>query len=107
MTQVVRYGHMLKARLRKVRIRTRVSWYSEGSVMAGTIGSRCTGAESHVEVESNDAPALIAALIHNARGGCYAEAAMSQPVPVSATVSLNGENFDYSSYPARPPRRQT
>lgn len=105
MTQMVRYGHMLKASLRSVRIRARIGWYSEGSVMAGTISSKCTGVETHVEAESDDDPALIAALIHNARGGCYAEAALSQPIEITATASLNGQPFDYAGFPAAPPRR--
>ena len=105
MTQMVRYGHMLKARLKRVRIRTRMGWYSEGSVMAGTISSRCTGAESFIEVDSDDDPALIAALIHNARGGCYAEAALSMAVEIRATANLNGSFLDVSAFPSKPPRR--
>jgi hypothetical protein len=106
MTQMVRYGHMLKAKLQRVRIRTRIGWYSEGSVLAGTIGSRCTGVESHVDVDSEDDPALVAALIHNARGGCYAEAALAQPLEVRATAALNGAELDLASYPSKPPRRR-
>lgn len=105
MTQMVRYGHMLKANLRSIRIRTRIGWYSEGSVLAGTIGSRCTGVETHLELDSDDDPALLAALVQNARGGCYAEAALAQPLKVRATARLNGADFDFSAYPSRPPRR--
>jgi hypothetical protein len=104
MTQMVRYGHMLKAKVKRVRIQTRMSWYSEGSVMAGTISSRCTGAESHIEVDSDDDPALVAALIHNARGGCYAEAALKAPVEIRASATLNGSPLDVGAFPSRPPR---
>jgi uncharacterized OsmC-like protein len=104
-TQMVRYGHMLKARLDKVRVRVRIDWYSEGSVMAGTIAARCTAMTTHVEVESADEPALIAALIHNARAGCYAEAAMAEPVEITASAQLNGEMLDLERHPKRPPRR--
>src|SRR3954452_22532612 len=76
---MVRYGHMLDVKLRKIRVDARIEWYSEGSVLAGTIASKCRGVRSHVEVESDDDPALIAALIHNARGGCYAEAGRGRP----------------------------
>jgi uncharacterized OsmC-like protein len=103
-TQMVRYGHMLKARLDKVGVRVRIDWYSEGSVMAGTIAARCTGMTTHVEVESDDEPALIAALIHNARAGCYAEAAMAEPVEITASAELNGVTLDLQRHPKRPPR---
>lgn len=104
MTQIVRYGQMLKAEMKSIRIRARIGWHSQGSVLAGTISSHCTGVETHVEVDSDDDPALIAALITNARGGCYAEAALSQPLEVIATASLNGEPFDFGAFPAAPPR---
>jgi hypothetical protein len=103
---MVRYGHMLKANLKKIRVRVRLGWYSEGSVMAGTITSRCSRADSHIEVDSEEDPALIAALIQNARGGCYAEAALSDPLLVVSTAALNGRDFDYHAYPKRPSRRR-
>jgi hypothetical protein len=101
---MVRYGHMLKAGLGKIRVHARIEWYSEGSVMAGTIASRCRGLRSRVEVESDEDPALIAALIHNARGGCYAEAALVEPVPVETQAVLNGEPLDLDAHPRKPPR---
>jgi hypothetical protein len=103
---MVRYGHMLNARLDKIRVHASIEWYSEGSVMAGTITSKCRGVRSHVEVESDDDPALIAALIHNARGGCYAEAALSQAVPIEPSAALNGEALDLDAHPRKPPRRR-
>jgi uncharacterized OsmC-like protein len=53
-TQMVRYGHMLKASLDKVRVRVRIDWYSEGSVLAGTIAARCTGMTTHVAGDTLD-----------------------------------------------------
>ena len=106
LTQMVRYGHMLRARLDGIRVRVRFDWSSEGSVMAGTIAARCHGMTSHVEVDSPEDPALIAALIHNARAGCYAEAAIAQPVPMEASARLNGEPLDLAAYSKRPPGRR-
>lgn len=103
MTQFVRYGHMLKVTIDALRIRTRASWHSEGSVLAGTIASRCEGVESDIEIESPNDPALVAALVHSARGGCYAEAALTRPVQVTAAATLNGRPLDYARYPSRPP----
>jgi len=95
---------MLKARLDRIRVHARIEWYSEGSVMAGTIASRCRGVRTRVEIESDEDPALIAALIHNARGGCYAEAALAEPVPVDASAVVNGEPLALDAHPSKPPR---
>ena len=103
-TQMVRYGHMLGARLDKLRVHVRIDWSSEGSVKAGTIAARCHGMTSRIEVESPDDPALIAALIHNAREGCYAEAAVAEPVEIESSARLNGRPLDLTAYSKRPPR---
>src|SRR3954453_5598835 len=104
---IVRYGHMLDVNLRKIRVDARIEWYSEGSVLAGTIASKCRGVRSHVEVESDEEPALIAALIHNARGGCYAEAALAEPLPIEASAALNGGPAGPRGPPQKkPPRRR-
>lgn len=95
---------MVKAKLDKIRIRVRIDWHSEGSMLAGTIAARCTGVSSHLEVESSEDPALIAALIHNAKAGCYAESALAEPVEITSSATLNGVPFDYAAHPKRPPR---
>ena len=100
---MVRYGHMLKADL-ALKVRVRASWYSQGSVLAGTIESACNGVEVDMDVASDESPALVAALIQNARGGCYAEAALTQPVKVQAHARLNGDELDVTKYPKKPPR---
>lgn len=105
LTQVVRYGHMLKVNIRRARCTVKAHWTSEGSVFAGTIRSTCHGVETHLELESDDEAARVAALIRNAEGGCYAQATLQQPVKVVGTVSLNGAALNYEDYPARVPRR--
>ena len=96
---------MLKADITRAAIKVKAHWSSQGSVFQGTITSTCHAVETHLEVESDDDPARVAAVIHNARGGCYAEAAVTQAVPLSATVTLNGEAFDYQAYPSGVARR--
>jgi hypothetical protein len=95
---------MLKAELRSIRVRVRASWQSQGSVFAGTIESACQGVKVELDVESDESPSLVAALIQNARGGCYAEAALTQPVSVEARASLNGQELEIARYPKKPPR---
>lgn len=105
LTQIVRYGRMLKANLGDIRCQVSAHWTSDGSVFAGTITSRCHSVEVRTEIESDDDPALIAAVVRNAEGGCYAEAALREPVPIHKSVVLNGDAFDYETYPRKVNRR--
>jgi len=105
LTQLVRYGHMLKVNLKGARCKVTAHWTSEGSVFAGTISSKCHGVETFIEVESDDDPARVAALLRNAEGGCYAQAAIQEPVTVTGTATVNGQPFDYHAYPRRVERR--
>jgi hypothetical protein len=104
LTQLVRYGRMLDVELSSAKCRVRAHWTSEGSVLAGTISSTCHSIEIETEIESPNDPALVAALIQNAEGGCYAQSVIQNPTPVSATVRLNGEPLEYEDYPAKPER---
>lgn len=105
LTQIVRYGRMLKANLGDIRCQVSAHWTSDGSVFAGTITSTCHSVEIRTEIESDDDPALIAAVVRNAEGGCYAEAALREPVPIHKSVVLNGDAFDYETYPRKVNRR--
>ena len=105
MTQVVRYGRMLKANLRGIRVAVRMGWEQTGSVLTRTQSAHYTHIETNLEVDSDEDEALIASVVHNAKDGCYAEVALRDPVELHSTVSLNGRGFDYQVYPKRPPRR--
>lgn len=96
---------MLKANIDSAKCLVKAHWSSEGSVFAGTISSTCHSVEIHTEVESRDEPALIAAVIRNAHGGCYADSALTLPVEVSRTTALNGDSLDLEAYPSRVDRR--
>jgi hypothetical protein len=106
LTQLVRYGRMLKVSYSRLRCHVAAHFTSEGSVFAGTISSTCHGIETRVEIESDDDPAYLAALVRNAEGGCYAQSAMTAPVDVVGTVTVNGAPFDYEQYPRKVERRR-
>ena len=105
LTQLARYGRMLKVEVDSATCSVKAHWTSEGSVFAGTISSTCHWVETHVEIESADDPARVAALVRNAEGGCYAQSALQQPVPVTGTVLLNGDPLNYEDYPRKVERR--
>ena len=44
---------------------------TEGSVLKGNVKATCLGFETRVELESDDSPERIAALIKNAENGCF------------------------------------
>ena len=97
---------MMKVEYRRASCLVRGHWTSEGSVFAGTISSTCHMIEVEFDIESEDDPHRVAALVANAKGGCYAEAMVRKPVPVVGTVRLNGEQFDYESFPRKVERRR-
>ncbi len=105
LTQLARYGRMLKVDVKRASCSVKAHWTSQGSVFAGTISSTCHWVETLVEIESDDEPARVAALVRNAEGGCYAQSALQQPVPVRGTVKLNGLAFDYEDYPRKVNRK--
>lgn len=97
---------MLKANIDSAKVVVKAHWSSEGSVFAGTISSTCHSVEVVTEIESEDDPALIAALVKNAQGGCYADSALTEPVTVHRSTMLNGTELDPADYPRKAPRRR-
>ena len=74
---------------------------------AGTIQARCHGMQTDLEVESDAEDHLVAAVLRNAEQGCFARAAIEQPVAVTSSAKVNGRTVDFESYPRRVPRRQS
>ena len=90
MTQIGRYGHMLKVRIDAVRMKVTVRYRVDGSVLANTVKGQCLGVESELHLESKEDPAKIARVVFNAENGCFAHQALTNPVPVRGNVVLNG-----------------
>jgi organic hydroperoxide reductase OsmC/OhrA len=90
MTQVSRYGHMLKVRVNGMRMRVRARYRVDGSVLNDTIQGRMLGADTTLEIDSPDPPERVARVVRNAERGCFVMQALQQPVPVTARTVLNG-----------------
>ncbi len=56
MTQVSRYGHMLKVTVRGMRMRVTARYRVDGSVLNDTIEGRMLGADTTLELDSPDPP---------------------------------------------------
>lgn len=90
MTQVSRYGHMLKVTIDGLRMKVTARYRVDGSVLNDTIEGQMIGADTVLEVDSAADPALIARVVRNAERGCFVMQALTRPVPVAARTLLNG-----------------
>lgn len=91
MTQVSRYGHMLKMQIDHVRMHITTHFQVNGSVLADSIEGEAMGFETHLEIDSPEPPDKIARLVRNAERGCFVMQALLKPVPMTSTTSLNGQ----------------
>jgi organic hydroperoxide reductase OsmC/OhrA len=91
MTQVSRYGHMLKVTVNGMRRRVTARYRVDGSVLNDTIQGRMLGAETTLEIDSPDEPERVARVVRNAERGCFVMQALLNPVPVTGRTVLNGK----------------
>jgi hypothetical protein len=90
MTQVSRYGHMLKVTMSGMRMRVIARYRVDGSVLNDTIQGRMLGAETTLEIDSPDPPERVAKVVRNAERGCFVMQALLKPVPITGRTVLNG-----------------
>src|SRR5499427_4341998 len=91
MTQVSRYGHMLKVTVTAMRMRVRARYRVTGSVLNDSVTAAMLGAETTLEIDSPADPAEVARVVKNAERGCFVMQALLNPVPVTAETRLNGQ----------------
>ncbi len=90
MTQVARYGHMLKVNVTRMTMRVKTSFRVTGSVLNDTVGAEMLGAETRLELDSPDPPERVTRVVRNAERGCFVMQALTRPVPVTGRTLLNG-----------------
>ncbi len=81
---------MMKIQVGKARVHVGMRNKQEGSVLQGTVEARCLGIETRLELESDEPPERIQALVRNAEHGCYTMQALLFPVEFTRSVNLNG-----------------
>ncbi len=91
---------MLGVSFRNLTCHIECEWDITGSVFQQTRQTNVVGVRTDLAMESDDAPELIAAVVRNAKNGCFAEQALKNPVDLTESVSLNGDAFDWEQYPA-------
>jgi hypothetical protein len=89
MTQVSRYGHMLKVGVTRMRMHVTARFHVTGSVLNDTIEGEMLGAETLLELESPAPPERVAKVVRNAERGCFVMQALLKPVPVTGRTLLN------------------
>lgn len=94
LTQLSRYSEMMKVDIKSARIVVRSRFRTEGSVLKETIKGSAQGFEIDIEVESDDPPERVAAVVRNAEAGCFVMQAIKNPTEVRKIVRLNGEALD-------------
>jgi len=90
MTQVSRYGHMLKVTVTKMTMHVSARFRVAGSVLNDTIEGEMLGAETTLHLESPDPPDQVARVVRNAERGCFVMQALLRPVPITARTVVNG-----------------
>lgn len=68
-------------------------------MLAETVKAHGLGFETKVELESEEAPEKVAAVVRNAENGCYVLQSILHPVPVERKFVLNGAEFDPEGFP--------
>src|SRR5215470_233183 len=91
MTQVARYGHMLKMKIDHMRMHVTARYKVEGSVLNDTVQGEMVGVETRLELDSPEPPEKIARLVRNAERGCFVMQGLLKPVPIAGTTVLNGQ----------------
>ena len=80
----------MKVSINKVKAHVSLHLELSGSVLEGSIQARVPRVETRFEVESAEDPDKVAAVLRNAKAGCYMRAALTAPVVIDDTTRLNG-----------------
>ena len=93
MTQIERYSQLMKVQIGKVKGHVAIQFDLDGSVLAGTIKASTPKVVTSFDIESTDDPSRVAAVLRNARNGCWVRSAVAEPVAFEDTITLNGKDF--------------
>ena len=81
----------MKVEISSVKAHVAVHFGLQGSVLAGTIQASAPQVETSYDIESPDDKDKVAAMLRNARNGCWVRAAVANPTPFSDKSTLNGQ----------------
>jgi uncharacterized OsmC-like protein len=94
LTQLGRYAGIKKVSYRRAECDVEIDLGSTGSVLRGDVQAACYGAKTVFRVESDADPAALLEVITLAKHGCFGEAMLSNPVPMTSEIYVNGEPLE-------------
>jgi hypothetical protein len=62
----------------------------QGSILQGTIQAGCSGLDVQIDIDSDEPRERILHLVRLAKESCFTHGALVEPVPVFASIALNG-----------------
>jgi hypothetical protein len=84
---------MMKLKVKGASCRVVLRKHLGGSVLKGTVFNRWEGVSTFLKVESDEGGDQLAHLVRNAKAGCFAEGLITQQVPLTSHVEVNGKPF--------------
>jgi uncharacterized OsmC-like protein len=91
LSQVSRYGTMLKTNLDAVRMTVTARFHVEGSVLKGTILGSPLEFDLQIDVDSDEPPEKVARVLRTAERTCYVMQSLLATVHVNSAWTLNGD----------------
>ena len=105
MTQVSRYGHMLKVTVNGMRMRVTARYRVDGSVLNDTVQSRILGAETTLEIDSPDPPERVAKVVRQRRAWMLRLAGAPEPRAGHRSHAAERQPISVRGIGAPPPQR--
>jgi hypothetical protein len=84
---------MMKLKVSDPKCRVVMRKHLGGSVLKGTVFNRWEGITTHLTVDSDEPADKLSHLIKNAKAGCFAEGLITQQVPLTSVIEVNGKPF--------------
>ena len=86
---------MMKLKVNKARCHVEFDFQVSGSVLKGTVKGSWQGVSTSLDIDSDESMDKIVALIRNAKGGCFAEQLVVNPVKLTSSVKLRGQTVHF------------
>lgn len=84
---------MMKMKVGGASCRVMFRKHLGGSVLKGTVFNRWEGVTTELKFQSDEPAERLAHLVKNAKAGCFAEGLITQQVPLTSRVEVNGKPF--------------
>ncbi len=82
--------------IESAKVHIELDFTLKGSVAEGTVESNVTEVRSSFFVTSTDPDDLVIDVVKLAKQGCFAESLVKNPVKLSSTINMNGNEINMS-----------